>query len=111
MSGVCREKVGHLHGGDILLFVICLVANKAERRALYGLSPERSWIPLNRTRVMKCLGISLNQYKDGVDALRRTKLVEWKHAGGRAKAFMRLSPEGESWARAEDLLPEQAGVV
>jgi hypothetical protein len=58
---------------------------------------------------MKRRAISLDQYNEGFNDSARTSRGEWKHAGagGRAKAFMQLSPKGESWARAEDLLPKQ----
>jgi hypothetical protein len=61
---------------------------------------------------MKRRAISPDQYNEGVDALTRTRRVEWKHAGagGRVKALMRLTSMGKTWARAEDRLSEKADV-
>jgi hypothetical protein len=73
--------------------------------------PAMPWIQLPRNYVMEQLGISVGMYTDAVTVLRdETGLIEWEHRGGRAKAGIRLSPEGEAWARAQGLLPNKTNV-
>jgi hypothetical protein len=109
MIKVCRKIIGDRNGGDLLVFIICRVNNQAAREAeLFGNYEETGiWIPLSRSRAMSDLNISLDQFKRALDTLKETDLIEWRHDGGRAKAYIRLSPEGEVWARSEGLLPDQ----
>ncbi len=108
MIGACRKRVGHTHGGDLLLLIILRTGLILK---LYP-KPAIPWVFLSRRYFMEQLGISAGMYTDGIKALRdKSGLIEWKHRGGRAAAGFQLSPEGTVWARSEGLLPEQAGGV
>ncbi len=105
MIGACRKKVGHTHGGDLFLLVIIRTGHRLKLKPKFG---PRPWFRLPRRWFISQLGITIGKYNDAVKHLKATGLIEWEHRGGCTTAGMRLSPGGETWARAEGILLEQA---